>query len=159
MKARLVLVLLVAGLLGLPAQARLGESLKQITARYGKPASQPAKNQAMWLFEEGDGQVMYTVTFNEAGSSMAEGFKPARRGTLAKDTAETFIHGQLAGRAKPDGGRVVKTGEQYAFAGKTLVCGAKEFVFVDEAADLLVVWNQDYPGTIMVLSAEMVRRM
>ena len=141
------------------AHARLGESLKVISERYGRPNSQPNKATAMWLFEEGGGQVVYTVTFNAQGVSIAEGFKPRRNAVLSQRTAETFISDQLVVRGKSNGGREVRPGENFTFGGKQFTCGAEEYVFVDEPADVMVLWQRSYPASIIVLSREMVAAM
>jgi len=154
--ACLLSVVLAAGTV---AEARLGDSLKAITERYGRPTSQPNKVTAMWLFEEGGGQVIYTVTFNARGASIAEGFKPRRNAVLTTRTAETFIRDQLLVRSDARGGREVPAGEKFVFGGKEFTAGENEYVFVDDAADLLVVWQRTYPASIIVLSHEMVAGM
>ncbi len=160
-RARFLLVLLLAAFGAATASARLGETLGELKKRFGSPVEQmqPRKDQATWLFEGDDGQLMYTVTFNGKGRSIAEGFKPLKRARFDRDVAMDFIDSQRAPYRNSKTMRVVKPGEVYGFAGKTYSCGEKEFVVVDEPNGLLIIWSQAGIPSVMVLAPEMMAQM
>ena len=157
--SRRLLVLLLAGWLALTAQARLGETLADIKKRYDSPISQVRKDNATWLFDEGDsGQLAYTVTFNAKGQSIAEGLKPVKRARFSKETALDFIEQQLAPYRDSKTQRIVKPGEKYRFAGQDFICGPQEYVVLDEPRGLLLIWSQVVDPAVMVVSPEMFQR-
>src|ERR1700694_1248229 len=92
---KLLLLLLLSGVVLTSAHARLGESLAKIKEHFGKPQPQTQKDAVFWLFEGEDGQLVYTVTLNAKGVSIAEGLKPLKYARLTRETAENFINGQL----------------------------------------------------------------
>lgn len=154
---RFLFSLLLAGLSGV-AHARLGESLAQIAERFGKPVATP-KNTAYWLFEVGDsGQVQYTVTFGTGGKSIAEGLRPLRNARFTANIANDFIAGQLEDDPASTTRRTLKASEQYTFAGQTMAVGANEYVVIDEARGLLIVWSRAAKTPyVLVLSPEMMK--
>ena len=155
---RLSALLLLTALLAAPASARLGESLAEISQRFGKPLSQTAKDNASWLFEVVDGAVLYSVTFDPEGRSIAEGLKPVKRALFTRKTALTFIEGQLVPFEDSPTKRIVPAGEKYRFAGKEFTCGQDEHVVLDEPRGLLLVWSQGREPAVMVLSPAMFHR-
>jgi hypothetical protein len=160
MRARpLALVLLFATALAGTAQARLGETLADIKKRYDSPISQVRKDNATWLFDEGEsGQLAYTVTFNAKGQSIAEGMKPVKRARFSKETALDFIEMQLAPNRDSKTQRIVKPGEKYRFAGQDFTCGRQEYVVLDEPRGFLLIWSQVVDPAVMVVSPEMFHR-
>lgn len=161
-RAQLLRLLWTAGLLGLlavPAKARLGETLAQLTERFGKPVATP-KGTAYWLFEVGDvGQAQYTVTFGNGGKSIAEGLRPMRNARFTATFAQQFIASQLQDEPESPSRRVVPAGEKYTFAGQTMVCDANEYVVVDEPRGLLIVWSRATKSPyVLVLSPQMMQQ-
>ena len=160
-RARLLLVALLAVSSAATASARLGETLNDLKKRFGTPVPQmqPRKDQAFWLFEGDDGQLMYSVTFNAKGLSMAEGFKPLKRARFNRNVAMDFIDAQLAPVRNAKTTRTVKPGEVYHFAGKDYTCGEQEYVLVDEALGFLIIWSQAGIPSVLVLAPEMMAQM
>lgn len=159
--ARIFLVVLLATLAlaaAAPLPARLGETDDALRKRFGRPEAQPSKQVLVWLIEEPAGALLYTVTFNERGHSIAEGLKPYRNAPLSEQTARNFIAEQISILADPSTARVVKPGDSYAFGGETLTCGPDEHVIVDDAHDLLVIWAKDRNASVMAATHEMMRR-
>jgi hypothetical protein len=159
MKRLLLAGLLISLTLATTGQARLGETLDQLKERLGKPEPQLRKDAsaAVWFFEGEDGQLLYTVTFNAKGFSIAEGLKPLKRARFPKDTVQDFIDSQTAVYRGSKTILTVKPGEKYRFAGKVLVCGEQEVVLVDDPNDLLIVWTRGGIPSVMAVRPEMVR--
>jgi hypothetical protein len=157
-RLRLLLLLLLAAAAAAPASALLGETLSDLKKRFGPPEVQMEvrKDNAYWLFEGDDGQLMYSVTFNAKGHSMAEGLKPLKRARFGKTRVMEFIDSELIPAQGSPTLRVMKTGETFHFAGQTMTCGASEYVAVDERLGILVVWNQTGVPSVLVLSPEML---
>lgn len=143
-----------------PVQARLGETLNQIKARYGKPEqqAQPRKDQAVWLFEADDGQLVYSVTFDAKGHSIAEGLRPIKRAVFTADIAQDFIQGQIALFRDSKTIRTHKPGEKYQFAGQVFTCGEQEIAIVDEANGVMIVWVQKGVPSVMAVAPAMVQQ-
>lgn len=149
----------MSALLPVPARAILGESLDSLQKRFGKQDQQirPQKNVAMWSLESDDSErLVYTVTFDAKGHSMAEGLKPVKAIPLPRDAAEAFVASQLAPYHGAASTRAVKPGEKYTFAKQEFTCAANEKVFVDEVNDFMIVWVQGKPGMVMAVRAAMV---
>lgn len=143
-----------------PAWAVLGETLDTLTKRFGKqdPQLRPQKNVAMWSLESDDSErLVYTVTFDSKGQSIAEGLKPVKTIPLPRDVAEAFIATQLAAYAGAATTKAPKPGEAYRFAGQDFTCAPNEKVLVDEANDFMVVWVQAKPGMVLAVRAAMLR--
>ena len=160
-RPRRLLLLLSALWLTVPAPARLGETLAELKKRYDSPAPQMRRDtsNATWLFDEDDsGQLAYSVTFNAAGRSIAEGLKPVKRARFPKDTALDFIEQQLAPFHDSKTQRILKTGEKYRFAGRDFVCGKDEYVVLDEPRGLLLIWSQVVNPSVMIVSPEIFPR-
>lgn len=152
----LVLSLAVAS----PAWAVLGENLDTLTKRFGKQDVQlrPQKHVAMWSLESDDSErLVYTVTFDSKGRSIAEGLKPTKMVPLPKDVVETFISSQLAPYAGAETTKAIKPGEKYRFAGQEFTCADNEKVVVDETNDFMIVYVHAKPGMIMAVRAAMLR--
>ena len=156
--SRLPALLLLTALLVVPASARLGETLAELSRRYDKPISQTAKDNASWLFEVVDGALLYSVTFDANGRSIAEGLKPIKRAVFSRKTVMTFIEGQLVPYEDSPTKRIVPPGEKYRFAGKDFTCGQDEYVVLDEPRGLLLVWSQGREPAVMVVAPEMFHR-
>lgn len=156
----LLLVLLAAGATT-AGHARLGEDLGDLKKRFGAPVQQmqPRKDQATWLFEGEDGQLMYSVTFNAKGLSIAEGLKPLKRARFNRDIAMNFIDSELAPIRESKTLRTLKPGDVYQFAGKAYRCGEKELVLIDEPQGTLVIWSQAGVPSVLVLAPEMMAQM
>jgi hypothetical protein len=152
----LVLVFAAVALGAATLSARLGESGADLRKRLGRPESQPSKNVLAWLIEEPAGALLYTVTLDERGISIAEGLKPFRQATLSEQTARNFIAEQLSILTDKRTARVVKPGESYVFGGETLTCGANEHVVVDDANNLLLVWTTK-PASVMAVRREVLQ--
>jgi hypothetical protein len=157
-RSRLLLSALLVLASALPATARLGDSLNDLKKQFGPPEPQveKRKDNAYWLFEGDDGQLLYTVTFNAKGHSIAEGLKPLKRARFNRSRVMEFINAQIAPIRDSKTLRTLKTGEAYRFAGQSLVCGPDEYVVVDEDYGVLVVWNQAGTPSVMVISPEMM---
>jgi len=158
---RLLLLVLLAASAAQPASALLGETLADIKKRLGPPEMQmeKTKENAYWLFEGDDGQLMYSVTFNAQGKSIAEGLKPLKRARFNRTRVMEFIDSELILVRDSPTKRVVKPGEAYKFAGKEFVCADTEYVVVDPENDTLIMWTQSGVPTVLVLSGEMLHRM
>lgn len=140
------------------ASARVGEKASELRQRFGKPEAQPQKNVLVWLVEEPAGALLYTVTLDEHEVSIAEGLKPFRQARLTEPTAQNFISEQLSFLREAGGARVVKPGEDYAFAGEKFTCSENEQVVVAEAEGLLVVWTKRPAPSVLAVTREMVAR-
>jgi hypothetical protein len=158
MSPRLLFLLLLAVGLATPGQARLGETLAELTKRYDRPRSQTAKDNASWLFEVEDGALLYSVTFDAGGRSIAEGLKPIKRALFSKKTIMGFIEGELLAFPDSPTRRIVSAGEKYRFANQEFTCGKDEYVMLDEPNGLLLVWNQGKEPSVMVVGPEMFQR-
>jgi len=156
---RLLSIILPACLVLTTAHARLGETLAQLKARYRDPLPQAHRDpgSAVWLFEGDDGQLVYTVTFNAKGLSIAEGLKPLKRALFPRDTVQDFIDMQLEPYRGSKTTRTLKPGEQYTFAGKTMVCGEQESVVMDEPNGVLIVWNRSGLPSVIAIRPEMLQ--
>ncbi|MDI1248106.1 MAG: hypothetical protein PSV13_04405 [Lacunisphaera sp.] len=139
-----------------PAHAVLGETLEQLKAHMGKPEPQTRKDAAVWFFEVEDGRLVYTVTFNAKGLSIAEGLKPLKRALFTSKAAQDFIDAQLTLAKDSKTVRTFKPGETYTFGGKPFTCGPQEYVTVDEASDLAIVWNRTRLPTVIAFRREML---
>lgn len=143
-----------------PAHASLGETLDQLKSRWGKPEQQqqPRKDQAVWLFEVDDGQLLYSVTFDAKGHSIAEGLRPLKRASFTKDIAQDFIQGQIARIRDSKTLRTCKAGDKYQFAGQVFTCADGEVAIVDDVNGVLVVWTQKGVPSVMAVSHVMVQQ-
>ena len=142
----------------LPGYARLGESTADLKKRFGKPELESRKDNIFWLFEGDNGQLLYTVTLNAEGRSIAEGLKPHKRARFHESDARVFMDSQLAPFEGSKTLRVVKPGEPYRFAGQDFVCDALEHVVLDEPRGLLLVWNKSVNPSVLVVSPAMFQR-
>ncbi len=156
---RFLFVALLAGGLAAPLPARLGETLAEIKQRYDSPTTQTRRDSALWLFERGDdGQLLYTVTFDAKGRSVAEGLKPVKRARFTKEIALDFIESQLAPYRDSKTLQIITVGKKYRFAGQDFTCGRDEYVVLDEPRGLLLIWSQVVNPAVMVISPEMLQR-
>jgi hypothetical protein len=160
-RPRFLLVVLLAALSAATASARLGEDLATLKKRFGTPTPQmqPRKDQAFWLFEGDDGQLMYTITFNAKGQSIAEGLKPLKRARFNRNIAMDFIDQERSIIRDSKTTRVLKPGDVYDFGGKKYVCGEQEYVVVDEPLGVLIIWSQAGIPSVLVLAPEMMAQM
>lgn len=142
------------------AQARLGETFDQLKTRLGKPEQQqqPRKDVAIWLFEAEDGQLIYTVTFDGQGRSIAEGLRPLKRAIFTSDIAHDFIQSQIAPFRDSKTLRTFKGGEKYGFAGQGFTCAEDETAIVDDVNGVMIVWVQKGIPSVMAVSPAMVRQ-
>lgn len=153
----LVLTFTIAFGAAATAHARIGETGAELRKRFGRPESQSAKDVLVWLIEAPSGALLYTVTLNERGVSIAEGLKPFRQAAFSEQSARNFIKEQLSILADPRTARAVQPGETYVFGGETLTCGENEQVIVDDASNLLVIWTTR-PPSVMAATHEMMQR-
>jgi len=153
---RLLVAALLAGLAASAGHAALGETLAQLREHMGKPEPQVRKDVVVWFYEVEDGRLVYTVTFNAQGVSIAEGLKPLKRAIFTKDAAEDFIHAQLAAVKGSKTVRAFKPGEKYSFGGQWFTCTEEEYATVDEANDLVIVWNRSRAPSVMAFRREML---
>jgi hypothetical protein len=158
---RLIPLIFFGGAMLASAHARLGETLDQIKAQYGRPESQQQsrKDQAVWLFEVDDGQLIYNVTFDEKGRSIAEGLRPLKRAAFTKDVAQDFIQSQVGPYRNSKTLQNLKPGEKYTFGGQNFVCGDGESVIVDDANGVLIVWTQKGIPSVMAVSHVLVQKV
>jgi len=150
---------LLATLAPVAVRARLGDNLSQLRSRYGRPAPQAHRDptSAVWFFEGEEGELVFTVTFNAKGESIAEGLKPVKRAHFPADTVQDFIDLQMAPYRGSQTTRAVKPGEKYNFGGKTMVCAEQESVLVDEPNRILIVWTRIGLLSVMAVRPEMIR--
>jgi hypothetical protein len=154
---RIVLILLSCLVLS-TGHARLGETLAKIKERYGKPAAQTRKDAAVWFFDtEDERQLVYTVTFNANGRSIAEGLKPLKRAVLTQDAAQRFIDGQIEPYRESKTMRTVRPGENYVFARQQFTGAEQEIVIVDDPNGILIVWTRGGLPSVMAVSPEMFK--
>jgi hypothetical protein len=151
-------MLLAATFTAGPAHARLGETVSDLKKRFGRPELESRGNNVFWLFEGDDGQLLYTVTLNAAGRSIAEGLKPHKRARFHETDAHVFISSQLEPWENSKTLRTLKPGERYHFAGQNFVCEPNESVMVDEPNGVLLVWNKSVNPSVMVIAPELLLR-
>lgn len=153
------LILLLAAILLAPAAARVGESEAALKEVFGKaPDPKSPKGMAVWFIETRNGPLVYTVTLNAEGHSIAEGIKPLKQAVLTAAMAQDFIQNQIAPFRDSKTARVVPAGEKYTFGGQAFTCAEHEFVLLDEANDLLIIWSRGGIATIIAVNREMVQR-
>ena len=154
---RLLVVTLLLAVAATPGYARLGETLGKIKERFGSPQPQTHKDIYVWTFEAPEGGLLiYTVTFDAKGLSVAEGLKPFKRAVFSAEVAQNFIDYQLEPHRDSKTARIVKPGEKYRYGGKDFVCGENEYVVVDEANTFLLVWSRAGIPSVIVVRPEMV---
>lgn len=155
----LLFAVLAAGLTlaAAPAHARLGDTLADIKKHRGSPLPQKRPDVALWVFEGVDGQLGYSVTFNAAGKSIAEGLKPIKNARLTPEIADDFMRAQLEPFRGSKTVRKVQPGEKYTFAGQVLTCGEDEAVIVDDPNGLLIVWTKGALASVVAVSAERLK--
>jgi hypothetical protein len=140
-----------------PGFARIGESLDLLKTRFGKsPERESPKNMAVWFVESIDGPLVYTVTLNAKGVSIAEGIKPLKRAILTAKIAQDFLADQMTLIKDSKTTRVVKPGEKYVFAGQSFLCAEGEYVVLDEPNGLLLVWARAGIPSVMAITKEML---
>jgi len=156
---RTLILVLFAFLSVTTSHARLGETAAQLRERFGRPEPQVRRDDstATWFFEGQDGQLVYTVTFNAQGRSIAEGLKPLKRAILGKDNAQNFIDGQLLAYKDATARRIIKAGEKYTFGGKEFICLKEEYVVLDVSNDILIVWTHTGLISVLAVSSEMIK--
>ncbi len=111
---------------------------------------------AVWFIESIDGTLVYTVTLNAKGVSIAEGIKPLKRGQLTEKIATDFLQDQMVLLKDSKTAREVKPGEKYSFAGQSFTCAPEEFVMLDEERGLLLVWSRAALPSVMAVTREML---
>jgi hypothetical protein len=156
---RLFAILVPACLVFTTAHARLGETLAQLKVRYRDPAPQAHRDpsSAVWFFEGEDGELVYNVTFNAKGLSIAEGLKPVKRARFPKETVQDFITLQLEPYRGSPTTRILNPGDKYTFAGRTMVCGEQEYVVVDDPNGVLIVWSRSGMPSVIAIRPEMLQ--
>ena len=155
--SRLPLFFLLSLLAAVTGQARLGEKLDQIKGRFGAPAGSPRTNVWVWYFEVQDGEVLYTVTLDDKGRSIAEGLKPVKQALFSRELADSFIGSETEPFKDSKTLRTVTAGEKYTFGGKEFVCGKQEYVVVDDANRFLLVLSREGIPSIIVVRPEILR--
>ncbi len=137
--------------------ARIGDPVAKFTERFGKgPERESPRGMAIWFIESIDGPLVYTVTLNAKGVSIAEGIKPLKRAVLTDKIAQDFLDEQMTLLKDSKTARVVKPGEKYEFAKQAFVCAGGEYVVLDEAQGLLLVWVQTGIPSVMALTREVL---
>jgi hypothetical protein len=156
MMTRVAFVLLLA-LTAATGFARVGEPLAKLKERFGMaPDPQSPKGMAVWFIESIDGPLVYTVTLNAKGVSIAEGIKPLKRAQLTTDIAQDFINDQMVLLKDSKTARQVLPGEKYEFAKQSFVCAENEFVMLDDPRGLLIVWSRAGIPSVMAVTREML---
>lgn len=143
------------------ARAALGETQAEIQRRFGRPdpwlQHGLQKNVMIWAIETPQSErLVYTVTFNAKGHSMAEGLKPVGRAMLTDNYAQSFVDNQLAMHPEAKDTPRLKPGDKFTFGGQAFTCGANEAVWVDEKADFMIVWSQGPKGHVLAVRREML---
>lgn len=153
-------LLLLLALTAASGVASVGEPVAKITERMGKPNPQSPRNMAIWFIETNGGPLVYTVTPNARGISIAEGLKPVKQHTLlTEETALGFIQEQLLPFKDSKTARVVRAGEKYEFAKQPFTCAEQEYVLLDEPNGVLLIWNKMATNSsVIVVTPEMLRR-
>lgn len=154
---RAFFILGLACLAATTGRAVLGETLAQLREHMGKPEPQNRKDAAVWFFEVEDGRLVYTVTFDGQGRSIAEGLKPLKRAIFTSKAAQDFIDAQLTLAKDSKTVHTFKPGEKYTFGGKPFTCGEEEYATVDEASNLAVVWNRTRSPSVIAFRREMLK--
>jgi hypothetical protein len=155
---RLVFTLLLA-LTAVTGFARVGEPLAKIRERFGKaPDPQSPKHMAVWFIESIDGALVYTVTLNAKGVSIAEGIKPLKRAILTTKIAQDFLQDQMVLLKDSKTTRVVPPGEKYEFAKQSFVVAENEYVVLDEPAGLLLIWSRAAIPSVMAVTRELLQQ-
>lgn len=140
-----------------PGLARIGDPVAKFTERFGKgPERESPKGMAVWFIESIDGPLVYTVTLNAQGVSIAEGIKPLKRAILTAKIAQDFMAEQMTLLKDSKTARVVKPGEKYEFASQPFVCAEGEYVVLDEARGLLLVWVRNGIPSVMAVTPEVL---
>ncbi|HVT74198.1 MAG TPA: hypothetical protein VHD61_13765 [Lacunisphaera sp.] len=157
LRPRRAVALLLFALAAATGFARIGETLDLLTKRFGKgPERDSPKHMAVWFIESIDGALVYTVTLNAKGVSIAEGIKPLKRAQLTEKIATDFLQDQMTLLKDSKTARQVKPGEKYAFAGQSFTCGEGEYVVLDEERGLLLVWSRAGVPSVMAITREML---
>src|SRR5258708_27548326 len=95
MMTRIAFALLLA-LTAVTSFARVGDPLARLRERFGKaPDPQSPKGMAGWVIQSIDGALVYTVTLNAKGISIAEGIKPLKRAVLTAENPQDFVNDQM----------------------------------------------------------------
>ena len=156
---RSLLVLLLLALTTTTGFARLGDSLAKLKEHFGKsPDPKSPKGMAVWFVESVDGPLVYTVTLNAQGVSIAEGIKPLKRAVLTQQIAQDFLEDQMTLTKDSKTARILKPGDKYEFAKQVYACGDHEWVLVDDARGILLIWAQGGIPSIMAVTREMMMR-
>ena len=154
---RLLATTLLLALATMPALARIGEPLDKLRVRFGKaPERESPKNMAVWFIESIDGPLVYTVTLNAKGVSIAEGIKPLKRAILTTKIAQEFLQDQMVLLKDSKTARVVPPGEKYEFAKQSFVVAEGEYVMLDEPNGLLLIWSRAGIPSVMAVTREML---
>ena len=141
------------------AQARLGETLAQLKEHFGTPPDPKSpKGMLVWFVESVDGPLVYTVTVNAKGVSIAEGMKPVKRGVMTQKIVQDFLEDQMTLTKDSKTARIVPPGEKYEFAKTAYTCGAKEWVLVDDTRGVLLIWSREGVQSVMAVTREMMLR-
>jgi hypothetical protein len=153
----LLVAALVATAAATPGFARIGDSVAKFTERFGKgPERESPRNKAVWFIESIDGPLVYTVTLNAKGVSIAEGIKPLKHALLTAKIAQDFVDEQLVLLKDSKTARVIATGDKYTFAGQSFVCAEGDYVVVDEPKGLLIIWARGGIPSVMAVTKEMM---
>ncbi len=153
----LLVAALVFSATATPGFARLGEPLARLRERFGKaPERESPKNMAVWFIESIDGPLVYTVTLNAKGVSIAEGIKPLKRAVLTAKIAQDFLEDQMTLLKDSKTVRVVKPGEKYVFAKQSFDCAEGEYVVLDEPNGLLLIWSRAGIPSVMAVTRELL---
>jgi hypothetical protein len=156
MMTRIAFALLLA-LTAATGFARVGDPLAKLKERFGKaPDPQSPKGMAVWFIESIDGALVYTVTLNAKGISIAEGIKPLKRAVLTAEIAQDFVNDQMVLLKDSKTARQVLPGEKYEFAKQSFVCAEKEFVMLDEPRGLLIIWSRADIPSVMAVTRELL---
>lgn len=158
MPRRLVLILLFT-FTAASGHARLGETLAQLKEHFGTPPDPKSpKGLLVWFVESVDGPLVYTVTLNAKGVSIAEGMKPVKRGIMTQKIVQDFLEDQMTLTKDSKTARVVPPGEKYEFGKAAYTCGPKEWVLVDDAKGVLLIWSREGLQSVMAVTHEMMLR-
>ena len=137
--------------------ARIGDPVAKFTQRFGKgPERESPKHMAVWFIESIDGPLVYTVTLNAKGVSIAGGIKPLKRAILTAKIAQDFMDEQMTLLKDSKTVRIVKPGEKYVFARQSFDCAEGEYVVLDDAQGLLFVWVRTGIPSVMAVTREML---
>lgn len=151
---RFLLAALVTVLTATSGMARLGQTASEIKKIYGWPERQIRKDVTYWLINEDHGDLLYSVTWNAQGRSIAESLTPVKQARFTLETVRGFMAIQLQPYEDSKTRRTIPPGEKYQFAGQNFICAEYEEIVIDEPNEIMLIWNKSINPSVMAVSPE-----